>query len=186
MEKKIKIITFHQRQFLLTFFTNEEFAGYRNVAEKLLNTGQCIVAGKDCIWKGGIGNFIKTSNAEDAIDCLLYKFDLEYFLSSEWYKERRQNFLSMLENELKELKQKVEDINELHEKNETFFIPNRTNYYKVYNNLEDKILFEGEEKEFVHFMRKIAVENEDEALSIIHLSEAKEYLKFYCPNLELV
>jgi len=53
----------------------------------------------------------------------LYKFDLEYFLSSDWYKERRQNFLSMLENELKELKQKVEDITELHEKNETIYKP---------------------------------------------------------------
>jgi hypothetical protein len=123
MEKKIKIITFNQRQFLLTFFTNEEFAGYRNIAEKLLNTGQCIVAGKECIWKGGIGNFIKTSNAEEAVDCLLYEFDLEYFLSSEWYKERRLNILSMLSNEIKEVQTRFEDISELHEKNETIYKP---------------------------------------------------------------
>jgi len=60
MEKKIKIITFHQRQFLLTFFTNHEVVGWQNIADNLLNKGQCIVAGKDCIWKGGIGNFIKS------------------------------------------------------------------------------------------------------------------------------
>jgi hypothetical protein len=123
MEKSVKIITFHQRDFLLTFFTNHEFAGWQNIAENLLSKGKCIVAGKECIWKGGIGNFIEISVAEDAVDCLLYKFDLEYFLSSEWYKERRLNLLSMLKNYLKDLEERIEDINELHEKNETIYKP---------------------------------------------------------------
>jgi hypothetical protein len=119
----MKVLTFHQREFLLTFFVNPEFNGWRNISEKLLNTGQCIVAGKECIWKGGVGNFIKTSDAENAVDCLLYKFDLEYFLSSEWYKERRLNLLSMLESDLKDLKERIEDISELNEKNETIYKP---------------------------------------------------------------
>jgi hypothetical protein len=58
--------------------------------------------------------------------------------------------------------------------------------YKVFNNIEEKIIFQGEEKDFVHFMRKIAVENEDEELSITCLSEAKEYLEVYCDNLTLI
>lgn len=58
--------------------------------------------------------------------------------------------------------------------------------YQVYNNIEDKIIFTGKEKEFIHFIRKIAVENEDEELSITCLSEAKEYLEVYCENLNLV
>lgn len=58
--------------------------------------------------------------------------------------------------------------------------------YKVFNNIEEQIIFEGKEKEFVHFMRKIAVENEEEELSITCLSEAKEYLEVYCDNLTLI
>jgi hypothetical protein len=37
----------------------------------------------------------------------------------------------------------------------------------------------------VHFVRKIAVENEDEELSITVLGEALDYLNNYCPNLTL-
>lgn len=58
--------------------------------------------------------------------------------------------------------------------------------HKVFNEIEEKIIFQGEEKEFVHFMRKIAIENEDEELSITCLSEAKEYLEVYCDNLKLI
>ena len=58
--------------------------------------------------------------------------------------------------------------------------------YTVHNNVEDKIIFSGNEKEFVHFMRKIAVENDDEELSITCLGEAMEYLEVYCDNLDLV
>ena len=42
------------------------------------------------------------------------------------------------------------------------------------------------EAEFVHFMRNIAVENDDEEMSITCLSEAKEYIDVYCDNLELL
>lgn len=41
------------------------------------------------------------------------------------------------------------------------------------------------DSEFVHFVRQIAVENEDEELSITCVGEAKDYLENYCPNLEL-
>lgn len=58
--------------------------------------------------------------------------------------------------------------------------------YKVYNNIEERFIFYGEEQKFINFMREIAVENEDEELSITCLSEAKEYLEVYCSNLELV
>lgn len=55
----------------------------------------------------------------------------------------------------------------------------------VYNNVEDKNVFEGTESQFIDFMKSIVVENEDFDFSIIGLSDAKEYLEDYCSNLEL-
>jgi hypothetical protein len=55
----------------------------------------------------------------------------------------------------------------------------------VYNNVEDKNVFEGNENEFINFMRKIVIENEDYDFSIIGLSDAIEYLEDYCSNLEI-
>jgi hypothetical protein len=55
----------------------------------------------------------------------------------------------------------------------------------VYNNVEDKNVFEGNESQFIDFMKKIVIENEDYDFSIIGLSDAIEYLEDYCSNLEL-
>jgi len=55
----------------------------------------------------------------------------------------------------------------------------------VYNNIEDKNVFEGNKSQFIDFIKKIVVENEDYDFSIIGLSDAIEYLKDYCSNLEL-
>ncbi len=107
----MKTLTENQINFLLEyFFKAEEFASWKNIATKLLNTGSCIVAGKDCIWIGGIGNFIKTKNAENLIDCLLYEFDLEYFLSSEWYKEISNQYISILSDKKKQIEAEYTDI----------------------------------------------------------------------------
>jgi len=63
----MRVLTEIQKEFLLkNFFTNENYAGWRSIATKLLTTGKCIVPGSKCIWHGGIGNFIKTAEAEDA------------------------------------------------------------------------------------------------------------------------
>jgi hypothetical protein len=56
---------------------------------------------------------------------------------------------------------------------------------KILNRLENKVIFEGDEKSFIHFVRQIAVENEDEDMSIISYNEAKEYIEIYCDNLEM-
>ena len=55
----MKKLTEHQINFLLKFFENKEYSGWKNIATKLIETGSCIVAGDKCIWNGGIGNFIK-------------------------------------------------------------------------------------------------------------------------------
>lgn len=82
----MKKLTKNQKEFILNnFFRDEKFAGWANIANELLDNGQCIVAGKNCIWIGGIGNFVKTESAKGLIDCLVYKFDLDYFLSSQYF-----------------------------------------------------------------------------------------------------
>lgn len=102
-----------QKNFLIDNFFGSNFAGAKNVAEILLEKGNCIVAGKDCIWKGGIGNFIKTSEAEEAYGCLKYNFNLGEFLSSLWYKEVIDSYLHSLKAKEKELSNKIEELSNL-------------------------------------------------------------------------
>ena len=104
-------LTKYQEDFLLEyFFKSEKYAGWKNIATKLLHNGVCIVAGDTCIWRGGIGNFIKTKNAENAVDCLLYEFDLVYFLSSEYYKEVSNNYISDLSDKKRRIDLEYEEI----------------------------------------------------------------------------
>ena len=61
------------------------------------------------------------------------------------------------------------------------------NIYKIFHNVDgEKTTTLNSNAEFVHFMRNIAVENNDEELSIISVGEAKDYLQNYCPNLTLL
>lgn len=107
-------LTEYQKNFLLDcFFKNEKYAGWESIATELLETGQCIVAGKGCIWIGGIGNFIKTEEAKNSINCTLYKFDLEYFFTSEWYREIRNIYANTLEAKLREANEEYNDINNI-------------------------------------------------------------------------
>lgn len=106
-------LTDNQKEFILQFFKHGEYAGSRFIAIKLIDTGQCIVAGTECIWRGGIGNFIKTSPAENTVECSLYEFDLEYFLRSEWFKEVQSEAVVRLGSELRMLKDEFEDICDL-------------------------------------------------------------------------
>lgn len=72
-----------QKNWLLeTFFKNEEFAGWRGIAEKLIDTGNCVTTnqGKD-IWIGGVGNFIKSEPYGGGVDLILLTFDVKEFCS---------------------------------------------------------------------------------------------------------
>lgn len=54
----------------------------------------------------------------------------------------------------------------------------------LYNVVSEKVLGYFTDEEFTNHMRKIAVENGDEELSITVFGEAKDYLGEYCENLE--
>lgn len=56
--------------------------------------------------------------------------------------------------------------------------------YIVHNNVEGVDIFKGNEREFIDFVKKIVIENEDFDFSIIGISDAKEYIEDYCGNLE--
>ena len=110
----MKQLTKIQKDFIVEmFFKNEKFAVAKNVAEKLLEKGECIVAGEDCIWRGGIGNFIKTTKADDVFGCLKYSFNLEQFLSSDFFKLYAEKEKENLHLVIKASEQKYAEISEL-------------------------------------------------------------------------
>jgi hypothetical protein len=59
--------------------------------------------------------------------------------------------------------------------------------FNILHNIDgEKVSTLKTEQEFTHFMRNIAIENDDEDLSITTFGEAKDYLENYCPNLTLL
>jgi hypothetical protein len=59
--------------------------------------------------------------------------------------------------------------------------------YVIKNTVTDMIIGKFKtDAEFTHFMRRIAVENDDAELSITCLGEAMDYLNNYCSNLKLL
>lgn len=58
--------------------------------------------------------------------------------------------------------------------------------YSVFHNIDgDKTSHFTDDASFIHFVRQIAVENEDDELSILSVGEAAHYITNYCPNLTL-
>lgn len=110
----MKQLTKLQKEFILDyFFINSKYPGWRNIGEKLLTEGECIVAGEDCIWIGGIGNFIKTKKEDGLIGCLRYKFDLYMFLSSPFYKEVYEEHIKDLEFQRNRIASEIEELKQI-------------------------------------------------------------------------
>lgn len=59
--------------------------------------------------------------------------------------------------------------------------------YKIFHSIDgEKTTTLNSDAELIHFVRQIAVENDDEELSILSVGEAKDYLENYCQNLTLL
>ena len=58
--------------------------------------------------------------------------------------------------------------------------------YVIYNNVEEKNIFQGNEREFINFTKTIVKENGDIDYSILGISDAIEYIEDFCSNLEIV
>lgn len=99
-------LTENQITYLKRFFEDE----HNNVADKLLRNGKCVVAGEGKLWWGGIGNFIRNTDAEDFVDCTQLNFDVDEFLSSQWFKGTVQSHIEHRESEIEKLKAEIIDI----------------------------------------------------------------------------
>ena len=59
--------------------------------------------------------------------------------------------------------------------------------YKISHDIDmENVTVLNSDAEFVYFVRRIAVENGDEELSITCIGEARDYFDNYCDNLSLV
>lgn len=100
---------FQKNWLLETFFKNEQFAGWKNIAEKLIDTGSCVTTnqGKK-IWVGGIGNFIKSKPYEGGVDLIELTFDVKEFCSKDnmYFLEYYNHHVDKLNQEVYSAKQK--------------------------------------------------------------------------------
>lgn len=107
------VLTEAQVEFILEKFflpwTNQ-YPGAMNLGRTLLTEGTAIVAGVKCIFVGGIGNFIKTEDAEGYFDCLKYTFQMESFLTSLYFHEVLESNLESLAEEKSKIDSKIEEL----------------------------------------------------------------------------
>lgn len=108
-------LTENQKNFIADIFfkVGHKNNNHKQIAYKLLEQGSCYVGGYNPIWRGGIGNFIETERVDNAVDCLLYKFDIDNFLSSLFYKENHVFYIAKLLGVKNELDQKINEISDL-------------------------------------------------------------------------
>ena len=104
-------LTPSQKQFILDrFFKKLDVTNWLEIANELIEKGQCVVGGSERIWKGGIGNFIEVIDNEEAFDVMLYKFNLDEFLSSEMFNRELADYINQASVDL--MKESIR-INEL-------------------------------------------------------------------------
>jgi hypothetical protein len=101
-------------------FLNEKFFRYNaesspsfRVAEKLLETGECIVSGEGRIWNGGVGNFIKICSVPNGVGCSLLQLNRVEFLESDWVKKFIKEERDSLESRIDKLKLSIKDLDQL-------------------------------------------------------------------------
>ena len=97
---------------LNNFFKNEKYAGWYNIATKLLKDGKCIVAGEGehIFTKMAVSKFIKTSKSDIGIGCQLYEFDLKAFLNSDEFNEIHKREISKMEKQLIEVRDVIANL----------------------------------------------------------------------------
>lgn len=99
-------------ELLLPLFENPKYLGWKNIAIKLLKQEECIVAGDNPIWIGGVGNFITLESNTTFIGCNKYIFDYYSFIKSKLVKEYIKVTQKDIYNTLNELKEKIEILSE--------------------------------------------------------------------------
>lgn len=101
------------REFVIQMFEHRDYAGWRNIAEKLYDNGVCIVAGEKSIWmfyNYGAGAYVRTKENDSYIGCLEYTFDKEKFLNSAYFKEQQEKKFNGLRRAIELHQNKIEEL----------------------------------------------------------------------------
>jgi len=111
MEKR-ELTQIQKDWILVTFFSSEayKYSGVRNIGNALIESGICYVPGNECIFEGQIGNFIRTSIADNCVGCLKYEFDFDCFMNSQYFKECKTEYCDDLFKDIEELKLEFKEI----------------------------------------------------------------------------
>ena len=99
------------KELLLTFFQDERHPGWRNIAEALIEAGECVIPNCSDSQVGGVWNFVDRENAIGFVDCVKLKFDLDYFKSSVWFKEHLTLFLAQKVKKREEIQEQLDEVN---------------------------------------------------------------------------
>jgi hypothetical protein len=101
-----------QKDWILeAFFENYGYPGWKNIANKLIESGSCITTSQATnIWHGGIGNFINTKDFEEGEGVVEMTFDLDTFLNSKYFLECYNSKLNAVNLELKRQEEKTNAI----------------------------------------------------------------------------
>jgi len=113
MEVTLRQLTKEQKRFIIdNFFRSSQYPDYWDVGMKLLETGQCIVAGNMYSVPSNhiIAPFVHFDFAPDTIGCLLYDFNLEKFLNSKVFKEKIKEELKDLDLRKKRLEDQLSEL----------------------------------------------------------------------------
>lgn len=108
-------LTDKQKTFILDNFfrPNNKDYGCSNIAKALLEDGNCIIAGNSSPWIDEIGNFITVEELANYYSCVKLIFNLESFLSSDYYKEHKNNCLNKFIEEKEELETLIKEVSDL-------------------------------------------------------------------------
>lgn len=111
-------LTDKQKTFILNnFFIYHDYNieyNWRDIGRVLLEDGNCIIAGDSSPW--GVGemvNFITVEKPDNYFGCIKLIFNLESFLSSNYYKERKNNCLNKFIEEKEELETLIKEASNL-------------------------------------------------------------------------
>lgn len=104
-------LTPSQKQFILDrFFKKLDVTNWLEIANELIEKGQCVVESNKPIWTDGIGKYITIIPNDGVFEAMLYKLDLHGLLASEYFKEALGSYLNIADLELKQEQIRLGDL----------------------------------------------------------------------------
>lgn len=104
-------LTPSQKQFILDrFFKRLDVTNWLEIANELIEKGQCVVESNKPIWTDGIGKYITMIPNDGVFEAVIYKLDLQGFVGSVWFKQELLDYINQASVDL--MKESIR-INEL-------------------------------------------------------------------------